>query len=331
MRNTLNWGLVSTARINRRLIPAFRQASRSEIIGVGSRSEAKASEFAAEWDIPQVFTSYESLLASPEIDAVYIPLPNTLHKEWVIKAAEAGKHILCEKPLALTVSEVDEMLEAAKQNGVILQESFQYHFHPQLLKLKSVLTEGQIGPMSYVRARFSFPLPADRDNIRLKKSLGGGSLWDVGSYASSFVLSVVDSPLVAVQGWQRVNDTGADVIFAGQIRFENGVLAQIDSGFEMSYRIGAELAGEEGVIYVDNPWQPDLDGRGSGLRYVDHFGNETRIPTESKDPYLCSVEAIEASIFDQTPPVYTLEQTRTNIAVINALYQSAETGQVVAL
>ncbi len=330
MTTTLNWGILSTARINRRLIPAVKVATRSTMLAVASRNLKTAQEFAAQWDIPRTYGSYEELLASPDINAVYIPLPNSMHKEWVIKAAQAGKHILCEKPLAMTVADVDEMATAAQDNNVILLEAFMYRMHPQLAKLKTLIAEGLIGSVKLVKAKFSFAL-RNENNIRLQKEMGGGSLWDVGCYPISFVQAIAEDDPATVFGWQRVNAGGADILFAGQLMFANGITAQIDAGFEVPFRAGAEVVGDKGVFYVPNPWIPDMDGKGSGLIHIAPDDAETPIPTEVKDPYLCEVEALEKAALDGAPILYTLAHSRGNVATINALYQSAERGEVVQL
>ncbi|OQY31013.1 MAG: hypothetical protein B6243_09225 [Anaerolineaceae bacterium 4572_5.2] len=323
MTTTLNWGILSSARINRRLIPAVKAATRSTMLAVASRNQDKAQEYAAQWDIPRAYGSYEALLAAPDINAVYIPLPNTLHKEWVIKAAQAGKHILCEKPLAMTVAEVDEMAAAAQENGVTLLEAFMYRMHPQLANLKALIAEGLIGRVKLVSAKFSFTL-RDENNIRLQKEMGGGALWDVGCYPVSFAQAIAEEDPQSVFGWQRVNASGADTLFAGQMQYRNGITAQIDAGFEIPFRAGAEVVGDKGVLSVPVPWIPDTEGNKSGLIHIAPDDTETRIPTEIKDPYLCEVEALENAVLDGAPLLYTLAHSRGNVATINALYRSAD-------
>jgi predicted dehydrogenase len=179
-----------------------------------------------------------------------------------------------------------------------------------------------------IRAKFSFTLE-DKNNIRLKKSLGGGSLWDVGCYPVSFAQAINEADPVEVFGWQKLNTKGTEIIFAGQLKFANGVIAQIDSGFAMPFRIGAEVIGENGVIVVSNPWLPDLDNKSSGLVHITPDDAEIPIPTEVKNPYLCEVEVIERAVLDGVPTPYTLTESRGNVATITALYKSAEQGEVV--
>ncbi len=326
----LNWGILSTARINRRFIPPLAQATRSTLRAVASRNLDSARAFAREWHIPQTFGSYEALLADPVINAVYIPLPNSLHHKWVIKAAQAGKHILCEKPLALTPFDVDEMAHAARKNNVVLLEAFMYRMHPQLAKLKDLLASGIIGKIKLLKASFSFPLQ-DEANIRLQKTMGGGSLWDVGCYPVSFAQAIANANPVEVFGWQRLNHRGVEVGFTGQLRYKSGIVAQIDSGFDLPFRIGAEVIGETGVLRVPVPWLPDVGNRGSGIIHIAADDTETHISTTAKDPYLCEIEALERAALDGAPLPYTLVESRQNVATIVALYESAATGKVVSI
>ncbi len=330
MPKQLTWGILSTARITRRLIPPLAEAKRSTLKAVAGRNSDSARKFAEKWRIPRAYTGYEALLADPDIDAVYIPLPNSLHRDWVIKAARAGKHILCEKPLALTVTEVDEMTQAAQANGVVLLEAFMYRMHPQLVALRQHVAAGLIGAVQMVKAGFSFTL-TDDSNIRLQKSLGGGSLWDVGCYPVSFAQAIAGADPVEVFGRQRLNQNGVETGFAGQMRYAGGIIAQIDSGFDMPFRAEAEIIGATGVLRLPNPWIPDVENRGSGIIHLAADDTETVIPTPSKDPYLCEIEALEAAALDGRPAPYTLPETRGNIATINALYRSANSGRVVLL
>jgi len=331
MAETLKWGLLSTARINRRIIPPLRRAERSAVLAVASRRLDSAQAYAQQWDIPLTFGSYEAMLASAEIDVVYISLPNSMHHEWAIKAAQAGKHVLCEKPLALSLAEVEAMTQAAQAHDVVLLEGLMYQMHPQLIKLKALIQEGLIGQVKFIQAKFSFTLPDGAPNTRLKKDLGGGSLWDVGCYTVSFANSIAGSVPRAVFGYQQTDANGVEVIFAGQLIYPQGIAAQINCGFRTTYRVGAEVIGETGIIRIPQPWQPDTDQRTSGLIHVAPDDTETPIPTEVIDPYFSQIQAMERAILDGQPTPYTLSQSRDNIATITALYTSAEQGQVVVL
>lgn len=327
MTTPLRWGILSTARINRRFIPPAHESPRSQVLAVASRNLSSATDFAKQWDIPLSFGNYEAMLAMPEIDAVYISLPNSMHCEWAIKAAEAGKHILCEKPLGLTVVEVDEMAQAAKANGIVLLEAVVYQMHPQLAKLQAVLAEGLIGQVMLIRAGFAFTLPEGTPNIRLNPALGGGSLWDVGSYPVSFANAIAGTLPEAVFGFQQTDSSGVDVSFVGQMRYPNGVLTQFDCSFRTAYHVGAEIIGDQGRLLIREPFQPDVDHKTSGLIHIAPDDTETHIETEAINPYLCQVLAMERCVLDGEPSPYSLSHSRGNIATVTALYDSARRGK----
>jgi len=324
---TVRWGLLSTANINRRLIPAIRQAARSELVAVASRNKEKADAYAARWDIPRAYGSYEALLADPDIDVVYISLPNTLHATWAINSADAGKHILCEKPLALTVEDVDRMAEAARRNKVVLQEAFMYRFHPQTLDVRHMIARGEIGDVVFIRGTFNFTL-RNPDNVRLNPSLGGGCLWDVGCYPVSFSRAMLGSGPAEVTGWRIPGPSGVDVAFAAQMRFPGGALAQTTCSFRTVNHWDAEIVGTEGRIYLDQPWchTPGLPGH---VRIVRRDREETR--TYRKDAYLFEVKQMEACILNGVAPHLPLSDSRENVATLVALYESARRNAPVRL
>src|SRR3990172_2137566 len=177
----LGWGLLSTARINRALIPPLRASKRSKLVAVASRTAKGAQAYAHKWRIPRAYASYEAMLDEADIDVIYNSLPNHLHAEWTIKAAQAGKHVLCEKPLALSVEEVDAMTAAARQAGVVVAEAFMYRHHTQTLKVKELVESGAVGNVRLVRGSFTFMI-SRQDDVRLDPAMGGGCLWDVGCY-----------------------------------------------------------------------------------------------------------------------------------------------------
>lgn len=323
---TLRWGLLGTGRINRALIAPLRISPRNRLAAVASRDADRARAYAAEWGIPRWFGSYEALLADPEIDVAYISLPNSLHAEWTIKAAQAGKHVLCEKPLAVTVEEVDAVAAAARQAGVVAAEAFMYRHHPQTLKVQELIAGGAIGRLRLVRGGFTFPLTRPGD-VRLDPALGGGSLWDVGCYPISFARAVIGAAPVEVFGWQVTGPTGVDLTFAGQLRFPGEVLAQVDSGFQSALRMVMEFVGDAGRITLTNAFKPDA----SSHLYL-RRGDETetlRFPEQ--ELYLGEVEDMADAILLGKPPRVTLADSRENVATILALLRSAREGRAVAL
>lgn len=322
----LGWGILGTARINRMIIPPLRVSPGNRLIAVASRELARGEDYAREWEIGRVHGSYEALLADPEIDAVYIPLPNHLHAEWTIKAARAGKHVLCEKPLALTVGDVDAMTAACHDAGVVLAEAFMYRHHPQTLKVKELLDSGAIGRLRFLRGSFSFLLTRPND-VRLRPEWGGGCLWDVGCYPLSFARLLVGQEPVSVYGSQVLGPTGIDETFAGQLTFPGEILCQFDAGFRSPTRAEMELAGTEGTIQVRHPWRPEQDYP----LLVTRDGRTEEIAVPGEDRFLLEIEDLAAAVREKRPPRVSLADSRANVAALVALQRSARESRAVRL
>jgi predicted dehydrogenase len=318
----LRWGLLGTARINRMLVPPLQACGRNRLVAVASRDRGRAEAYAREWGIERAYGSYDALLADPQIDVVYVPLPNHLHAEWTIRAARAGKHVLCEKPLALTVGEVDAMAAAAREAGVVLAEAFMYRHHPQTLKAKELVDSGAIGAVRFVRGTFSFPLTRAND-VRLRPEWGGGCLWDVGCYPLSFARFLLGAEPLEVVGSQVLGPTGIDETFAGQLVFPGGVLAQLDAGFRSPVRAELEVAGTDGVLRVRNPWKPDP----RTPMVLERGDMREEVPAPDADRYLLEIEDLAAGILDGRPPRVSLAESRGNVAAIVALLDSARTAR----
>jgi xylose dehydrogenase (NAD/NADP) len=327
---SLRWGLICTASINRALIPAIRAAQCSELAAVASRDPARALDCARAWAIPRAHGSYQALLDDPDVDVVYNALPNSLHGEWTVKAADAGKHVLCEKPLALTLQEVDRIVEAARRNQVVVLEAMMYRYHPQTLKVQELLRQGAIGEVRLVRAVFSFTLNLpDAAGVPpiIDPAMGGGSLWDVGCYPVSFAQAVAGGAPLEVFGWKVPGRTGVDLTFAGAMRFANGVLAQFDSSFQSAERWSAEVIGSRGSLYLDEPWRHRPEAR--AVIRLQRGGGEEKVIVENRNAYLCEVEALTDRILYGAEPPYSLADSQANIATINALFESAQRGEAV--
>ncbi|MDQ2691552.1 MAG: Gfo/Idh/MocA family oxidoreductase [Chloroflexota bacterium] len=322
----LSWGLLSTARINRALIPPLRASKRNQLLAVASRTEESAETYAREWKIPRSHGSYEALLADPEIDVIYNPLPNHLHAEWTIKAVEAGKHVLCEKPLALTVDEVDAIEVAARQNGRVVAEAFMYRHHPQTLKVQELVDKGSIGELSLIRGSFTYVLSGEGD-VRLDPAMGGGSIWDVGCYPISYARTVVGSNPLEVFGWQVTAPTGIDQTFVGQMSFEGGVFAQFDSSFAIPFQTYMEIVGSEGSLKIPRPFKPGEDEK----IYLTRGGKTETLKIKGQELYIGEVEDMADAILLSREPRISLEDSRLNVAVIVALLESARSGRVVRL
>jgi predicted dehydrogenase len=318
--------LLSTARINRALIPPLKSSARNQLAAVASRSLANAGAYAREWEIPGAYGSYEDLLADPEIDVVYNPLPNSLHAEWTIKAARAGKHVLCEKPLALTLAEVDAISAAAAQAGVVVAEAFMYRHHPQTLKVKELVQAGEIGEIWLVRGSFTFSISNPND-VRLNPALGGGSIWDVGCYPISYARYILGREPEAVFGCRVTGESGVDEAFAGQLQFAGNAFAQFDSGFRSPVRTHLEIVGRSGSIMVPTPFKP---GRQEKLMLT--RDSETRtIGIPGQELYLGEVEDLADAVLLGNPQRISLADSRGNVATILALLESAERGVPVSL
>jgi D-xylose 1-dehydrogenase (NADP+, D-xylono-1,5-lactone-forming) len=322
----LRWGLLSTANINRALIPPLRAAKRSILKGVASRSKEKAEAYAREWDIPKTYGSYEEMLADPEIEVIYNPLPNSLHCEWTIKACQAGKHVLCEKPLATTVEEVDAMAEAAHRVGVTVTEAFMYRHHAQTLKVKEIVDSGRLGDVRLVRGAFTFLLE-NPENIRMLPELGGGSIWDVGCYPISYTRYVMEAEPETVSGFQLQSPSGVDIFFTGQMLFAGNRMAQFDSSFSAAPRAYIEIVGKEASLSIPNPYKP---GRRESL-LLSHGNGQEKIAVRGGELYLGEVEDIESAALDGKPPLISLAHTRANVETILALLRSAKEGRSVSL
>jgi predicted dehydrogenase len=316
----VTWGILSTAHINRLLIPGAHASPKVDLAAVASRDLARAEGYAREWEIPRAFGSYEELLADPAIEAVYISLPNTLHVEWSIRALEAGKHVLCEKPLARRAEDVEAAFDAADRAGRILMEAFMYRHNPQTARLTGLVADGAIGELRLVRSTFSYSL-YDRDNIRLRTDVEGGSLMDVGCYCVSGSRLLAGEPEL-VFGHAFVGDTGTDWVFAATMRHPGGVLAQFDCGTALTDRDELEAIGSEGSLFLDDPWhcrKPVIE-----LRRAD--GVE-RIELEPEDSYRLELENLSDAIRGEAEPLLGRTDAVAQARALGALHRSAEAGQ----
>jgi predicted dehydrogenase len=317
MERQLNWGLLSTAKINRALMEPLNASKRTRLLAVASRSQSSADAYAREWKIPRAHGSYEALLADPEIDVIYNSLPNNLHAEWTIKALRAGKHVLCEKPLALTLAEVDEMTSTAKETGKVLAEAFMYRHHAQTLKVKEIVDSGALGKIQLIKGSFTFTLTRE-GNYRQIKEMGGGSIWDVGCYPISFARTIIGEEPVEVFGWQVEGQSGSDDSFIGQMRFANGVHAQFDSGFKSPSRSYMEIVGSDAILNIPSAFKPGVKSE----LFLTKGSSQEKIKISGTNLYLGEVEDMCDAILFNKPPRITLDDSRGNIAVILGLIDS---------
>ena len=322
----LRWGLLSTARINRLIIPAIRASARSELTTVASRTLERAKAYAAEWTIPRVRGSYEALVGDPEIDVIYIGLPNSLHVEWTVRCLEAGKHVLCEKPLALTVEDVDRIQAAATRASRVAAEAFMYRHHPLTRAARAIVKSGRLGAIRGFKGAFTFPLTREGD-VRLETSLGGGSAWDVGCYPVSYTCLLAQAAPVEVFGWQQPSTPSVDLEFTGMMRFADGSVAQFDSGFLGPFRSEMEVIGRDAVLRIARPFRTDAH---SCLVLMRDDDTET-LPFDPDPPFAGEIADMEAVARDGRPPAIPLSESRRTVRTIRALYESAAACRPVCL
>lgn len=327
MEQKLNWGLLSTAKINRALIKPLNASKRTRLLAVASRSQSSADAYAKEWKIPRAHGSYEALLNDPEIDVIYNSLPNHLHAEWTIKALRAGKHVLCEKPFAPTLDEVDAVIAASRETGKVVAEAFMYRHHAQTLKVKEILDSGKLGTLKFIKGAFSFKLEREGDIRWMSSELGGGSVWDVGCYPISYARMLVGAEPAEVFGWQVLGTGGSDDTFIGQMRFSNGVLMQFDSSFVVPFRSYMEIVGSDATLFVPNPFKP---GKNNILQ-LSQGGAETIIKVKGEELYMGEVDDMCDAILKGSPTRVSFEDTRGNIEAILGLVKSAQTGKNVKI
>ncbi len=323
----LRWGLLGTAHINRALIPPLRASKRNVLAAVASRSLEKVKAYAREHKIPRAFGSYNEVLEDTEIDVIYISLPNHLHAKWAIRAVEAGKHVLCEKPLALSTIEVDALIQASQASGRIITEAFMYRHHPQTLKVQEMVSGGKIGKVRMIKGAFSYNLTRPQD-IRLDPAMGGGSLWDVGCYPLSYARTILQAEPEEVFAWQTIAPSGIDDLLVAQARFPGGIFTQFDSGFRLPHRAYMEIIGDNGAIYIPHPFKP---GKAENIRYhrADGFHVTLRMP--GGELYRGEVEDMADAILLGKAPRISLADSKANIAAICALYESARSHKPVVL
>jgi xylose dehydrogenase (NAD/NADP) len=319
----IRWGVLGYARIAREsLIPALGRASNSEFRALGSRDPAKLAACAQAHPGVRMHGSYEEVLRDPEVDAVYIPLPNSLHKEWTLRAAEQGKHVLCEKPLALNAAEGREMAAACAARGVLLMEAFMYRYTARTRLVLDILRRGELGKIRFVHSSFRFLL-ANPASIKLQPALGGGSLYDVGVYPINFTGLVADTvagrtavsrPEVVAATCGRTPE-GIDDIFSAVVRYPGGLIASLHSGFNAHRRVAAEIVGTEGLLEI-----PDTFFDNPGTLTLTR-GSETReIPVPESDRYRWEVEDFAAAILEQRPPLLGLDESIRNLEILDRLF-----------
>jgi xylose dehydrogenase (NAD/NADP) len=320
----VKWGILSTAHINRKVIPGAQASPKVELAAVASRDRGRAEEYARTWEIERAYGSYEALLEDPEIEAVYISLPNRLHCEWSIRALEAGKHVLCEKPLSRHLDEVEGAFDVAERTGLLMSEAFMYRHNPQTKCVRELVDEGAIGELRLIRSAFSYSL-YDEENIRLRTDVEGGALMDVGCYCVSGSRLLGGEPdTVYAQAW--FGRTGTDWVLGATLRFPGDVIALFDCGTGLPERDELEAIGSEGSLFVDDPWHclmPVIERR------VD--GEAERIELEQVDSYRLELENMSDAIRGEGELLLGRDDAVGQSRALEALYESAKSGEPIDL
>jgi xylose dehydrogenase (NAD/NADP) len=313
---SLRWGILSTANITNKLLDSGHD---QQFVAVGSRDLGRARAFASEHGLARAHGSYEELLADPEVDAIYNPLPNALHVEWSIKALQAGKHVLCEKPMSRHPEDVERAFDVAEREGRVLEEAFMWRHHPQLQRARELIAAGDVGELRVIRAAFAFNA-ADPDDIRLQADLEGGGLMDVGCYCVSGCRALAGAE--PVRGYAEHvpgGNGGVDVALAVTLRFPGDVIAHFDCG--LSYVGGGQLeaVGSEGSVFLHDPWH----GREAVLE-LRRKGGVERIEVGPANSYALELADFEAAVRGASEPLLCRADAVAQARAIEALYTSAE-------
>lgn len=323
MKRSIRWGIIGAANIaKQQMIPAILHSDNGIVHAIASRS-GKAQDFASQFTIPTIFTDYNELIQCDKIDAVYIALPNSLHKEWISKAIAAGKHVLCEKPIVLKEHELTEIFTAANQHKVHVMEAFMYRFHPQIIEAKKMLEAGMLGKPLTIRSRFHFMMEDWQKDIRIQPELGGGVLWDIGGYCVNSMLNFIGEEPEAIQVISG-REAGVDTHIAFQLRFSNGVLGIADCSFYGPMTHEIDIIGTQGTMHIPFAFRPDIH---EDVGVIQLQTNEGKQQFEwVGNSYVSQVNAFQDAIRGDSPLPYTqqqmLQQSRTLQKIVEQLTAS---------
>lgn len=327
MSKILKWGILSTADITNTMIPVIQKNERCEVRAVASRSLERATEHASKHNIPKSYGNYKGMLEDKEIDAVYISLPNSMHREWCIAAARAGKHILCEKPLATVTDEAKEIVDEASKNKVFLQEGFMYRYHPQTLKAKEIVESGVLGELKYLHGVFSFFFAEaygekGATNYRMNSAMGGGVLWDMGSYLINYFRYLIDQEPVNVYGYaEKYQGSKVDGLFSGILEFPNKVIAQFECSYFQPQFGSMEIFGKNGHLRIENPFcLPFVEDMPMMLNVSEV---EDAITVEKANSYEMEVDHFCKCVLDGATREVPIDDAILNTKTVETLYESA--------
>lgn len=332
---TLRWGILGAARINQQLMPAIVAANNSQLVAIASRRPNAAAETLAQYapdqsDV-QIYDDPSALLAADDIDAVYIPMSNGEHAAWVLQALEQGKHVLCEKPLALTVADIDAITALAKKNNLVVMEGFMYRHHPQHQRVKEVLDSGLIGDVRVVRSSFAFTMQTARMyRLALPLSEGGGAMWDIGCYAIHAArFPFFDRSALAVTAMATHLENGADTNSAGIIDYGDGCYAQFEFSFGHARRAEYEIIGTKGGLKCHNVWAKYDET--PILSWWTESGEQHEESLPLSNHFVLEVEQFGRCVLNGDTPLLSLADARINCQLINATLDSVETSQRITL
>lgn len=317
MAEKLRWGILGTGGIASKFAAQLPGSGRGELVAVGSRHEETAIAFANQYGgAPR--SPYIGVLADAKVDAVYVSLPNSLHAEWTIRALEAGKHVLCEKPIAASAAEAEEMFQAAEKAGRKLVEAFMYRAHPAVQRFIAMAREGAIGPLRLIRSNFTFQRSASAADVRYQRALAGGSLMDVGCYCVNFARAITAREPIAWSVYAHLHETGVDEYAAGALRFDDDVFCTFTSGMTTKSDLHTYVAGSEGYMWIDTPWF--TDGTFTIVR-----GDESELIAldRATDYYAMEADAFAAYALDGAQPSIAADDSIGNMRVLDALRKAA--------
>jgi D-xylose 1-dehydrogenase (NADP+, D-xylono-1,5-lactone-forming) len=322
----VRWGILGIAGITRRFLPALRAAGNAELAAVATHRPAAAEPLLADWPNLRVHGDYAALLADPAVEAIYIPLPNTLHAEWTMRAVGEGKHVLCEKPLATTLADVEAMAAAAERHGRLLMEGFMWRFHPQHARVKALLADGAIGQPKLIRAGLSFPIDTSRPNIRLDPAVGGGVIWDVGCYAMSIPRFFFEAEPTTIAATARIDPAlGVDLSLAALATFPGDRVALLDASMEMTRRVAYEVIGDAGSVRIQHFWiEPDAEAR---ITIADAFGAESVEKLPPYNHFIGEIEHFSDAVRGRTALRYGPADALAQIRALAAMKRAFSSGR----
>jgi D-xylose 1-dehydrogenase (NADP+, D-xylono-1,5-lactone-forming) len=334
IKTKLRWGILGAARINERLLPAIVEASNARLVAIASRRPGAAAQtlahYAAHQQNVQTYDNLEALLDDTEVEAVYLPLANHEHAEWALRAIERSKHVLCEKPMALTVADIEAIKAAASAHKVTVMEGFMYRFHPQHARVQELIRLGTIGEVRSVRASYSFMMKPER-LYRLIESVerGGGAMWDIGCYAIHSARMFFDEAPVAVIAMSKYVESGADITTSGIIDFGAGKYAHFDFSFDRARRCEYEIIGTKGGIKCHTVWQ--LPGDVPVISWWTEDGRqcEERLPADNH--FRLEIEHFSSCVLNGNEPSLSLDDAIANCQIVVAALQSAAQGRLFKL